>query len=131
MKSEIEEVQCENAEFSSSLKSCQVGVTVLEYDPSKERYKNMLYLVAYDIRDPRRLRMVAKICLDYGIRVEYSVFECDLSEDFFQQFWGDLWRTIDPEEDAILAYRICGSCVQRIKSMGSIVRPGKTLLYMI
>ena len=38
---------------------------------------------------------------------------------------------IDPDEDCVLAYRICGSCVTRIESMGAIVRPGKPLLYIM
>lgn len=108
-----------------------VGVTILDRDPSKERYRNMLYLVAYDIRDPKRLRRVAKVCADYGVRVEYSVFECDLSEEQFGSLWIDLVKEIDRSEDSILAYRICGSCVDRIKSLGQVIRPGKTLVYII
>ncbi len=131
MTSEREPAPNLEDEFIECGNAFQVGVTVFERDPSRERYKNMLYLVAYDIRDLRRLRSVAKTCLDYGIRVEYSVFECDLSEDSFRQLWTDLWRIIDVDEDSILAYRICGSCVQRIKSMGIVIRPGETLLYMI
>ena len=108
-----------------------VGVTVFQHDPSKERYRNMLHLVAYDIRDPARLRRVARVCEDYGIRVEYSVFECDLADEVFLNLWSDLNREIDSAEDTILAYRICGSCVQRIRSMGRVIRPGKVLVYIV
>lgn len=37
------------------------------------------YLVAYDIRDPRRLRRVHKIAKTYGYPLQYSVFVCDLT----------------------------------------------------
>ena len=37
------------------------------------------FLVAYDIRDPKRLRRVCKITQAYGERLQYSVFVCDLS----------------------------------------------------
>ena len=112
--------------------SCyRVGQIFEEYNPAKEEYKNMLHLVAYDIRDARRLRYVAKTCEDFGMRVEYSVFECDLAEKNFQQFWRLLADIIDDDEDRILAYRICGSCVTRIESMGAISRPGKPLLYIM
>jgi CRISPR-associated protein Cas2 len=112
--------------------SCyRVGHIFEEYNPAKEEYKNMLHLVAYDIREPKRLRNVAKTCEDFGMRVEYSVFECDLAEKHFQQFWQLLADIIDPDEDRILAYRICGSCVTRIESMGTISRPGKPLLYIL
>lgn len=109
----------------------EVGQTVRWIDPAQVHYRFMLYLVAYDIRNPRRLRRVAKVCEDYGVRVEYSVFECDLPEDLFQRMWRDLGREIDVKEDALLGYRICGSCVEKIESMGLVPRPQKTLLYMI
>ena len=38
------------------------------------------YLVAYDIRDDRRLRNIATCMEGYGTRVQYSVFVCDLSD---------------------------------------------------
>lgn len=37
------------------------------------------YLVAYDIRHPKRLREVAKILNGFGSRLQYSVFICDLT----------------------------------------------------
>ena len=109
----------------------KIGKTLIEYDPAKEKYRNMLRLVAYDIADSKRLRKVAMICLDFGVRVEYSVFECDLSEEMFSIMWMRLSEVIEPDEDRILAYRVCGSCVSGISSMGTISRPGKPLLYII
>ena len=109
----------------------RIGVTVNEYDPAKERYKNMLHLVAYDIREAKRLRRVAQTCEDFGLRVEYSVFECDLDETRFARFWEKLLKIIDQDEDSLIAYRICGACVSKIKSCGSVVRPGRPLLYIL
>lgn len=107
-----------------------IGETAI-YNPAKEIYRNMLRLVAYDIADPQRLRKVANLCEDYGIRVEYSVFECDLDENLFNQFWQQLQDLIDEEEDRILAYRICAGCVSHINSAGTVCRPGKVLIYII
>ena len=109
----------------------RMGPPFYEYDPAKEKYKNMLHLVAYDIRDAKRLRQVAKTCEDFGIRVEYSVFECDLSEEHFSLLWSLLKEIIVDDEDCILAYKICGACVTGIKSLGAVVRPGKPLLYIL
>lgn len=36
------------------------------------------YLVAYDIRDPKRLRQVFRVMKEYGEALQYSVFVCDL-----------------------------------------------------
>lgn len=110
----------------------RIGRTIPAFDPAKEVYRFMLRLVAYDIREPRRLHKVAKTCEDFGVRVEYSVFECDLSEELFRNLWSRLSEIIDPAEDRILAYRICGACVSGISSMGAVFRPeGKPLLYII
>lgn len=38
------------------------------------------FIVTYDIRDDKRLRKVFKICKGYGQHLQYSVFECDLTE---------------------------------------------------
>jgi CRISPR-associated protein Cas2 len=37
------------------------------------------YLLCYDVRDERRLRRVAKLAEEFGYRLQYSVFICDLS----------------------------------------------------
>jgi CRISPR-associated protein Cas2 len=37
------------------------------------------YLVAYDIRHPRRLRRVHRVATDHGEPLQYSVFVCDLT----------------------------------------------------
>jgi CRISPR-associated protein Cas2 len=109
----------------------EVGWTVRGRNPAEEEYRHMLHLVAYDVRNPKRLRRVAKVCEGYGIRVEYSVFECDLAQELFERLWADLSAEIDWEQDAVLAYRICGSCVKGISSMGQVTRPTKPLLYML
>ena len=91
----------------------------------------MMHLVAYDISSPKRLRRVAKTCEDYGVRVEYSVFECDLSEQKFQTFWREINSYIDDEADSLLAYTLCAGCVKKTLSAGSVVRPRKVLLYIL
>jgi CRISPR-associated protein Cas2 len=108
-----------------------MGTLPIRYDPSEEKYKNMLRLVAYDISNPKRLQKVAKACEDFGIRVEYSVFECDLDDKDFERLWCRLLDVIDEDEDRVLIYRICSSCVSKIEAIGTVSRPGKTLLYIL
>ena len=91
----------------------------------------MLRLVVYDIADSRRLAKVARICGDYGVRVERSVFECDLDDEAFDRFWGKLAKTVDAEKDRLIVYGICVSCVKRIQFLGSVARPEKPLLYVV
>lgn len=80
----------------------------------------MLMIVAYDIRSPRRLQRVAKHCEDYGARVQYSVFEVRLNADCFDRFWEEIQEQIDPEEDRLVAYRVCNECSRKIRAVGTM-----------
>ena len=91
------------------------GITVYPR-PKQLGVKHVLYLVAYDISHPSRLRRVANVCEEYGVRVEKSVFECDLTPDRFQELWGRLAEFVDEDEDALVAYQLCKACVERVES---------------
>jgi CRISPR-associated protein Cas2 len=80
----------------------------------------MLRVIAYDIGCPRRLRRVAEVCLDYGVRVQRSVFECWLDEDRFEQFWQRLQQTIDSQHDQLLAYTLDAAAARRRRTAGSL-----------
>ncbi len=60
------------------------------------------YLVAYDIRDDRRLRSVATCMEGYGSRIQYSVFVCDLSDHQAVDMRADLEGIIKPSEDSVM-----------------------------
>ena len=81
----------------------------------------MLRLVAYDISDPRRLRRVAIACLDFGIRIEKSVFECDLRNDQFDELWNRLKDIVDEETDRIVCYPICSACEKNVVTYGRAI----------
>jgi CRISPR-associated protein Cas2 len=60
------------------------------------------YLTAYDIRDDKRLRAVA-VCMEgYGIRVQYSVFVCDLSERELYLMRSGLESIVNHREDSVM-----------------------------
>ena len=99
-------------------------------NPAHREIRHMLYLVAYDISNPKRLRRVAQTCEDFGVRVEYSVFECDLPPDRFSALWDELNRQIDPKEDALLAYRICAECLKKARVGGTALRPETPELFI-
>lgn len=96
-----------------------------------ERARNMRYLVAYDICEPRRLHRVAKLCEQYGMRIEYSVFECDLDAVMFHSLWQGLAQLIDSGEDSVVAYKLCATCERGASSMGIVQHQQHVLLYMI
>ena len=92
--------------------------------------KKMLILIAYDIASPKRLASVAKHCEDFGLRIQYSVFECRLDADIFEKFWDGLCRRIDAEEDRVVAYRICLQCAQKVQTAGCMVTSERVVAYV-
>lgn len=60
------------------------------------------YLVAYDIREDRRLRNIATCMEGYGTRIQYSVFVCDLSDKEAVLMRGDLEMIMRVSEDSVM-----------------------------
>jgi CRISPR-associated protein Cas2 len=60
------------------------------------------YLVAYDIRDDRRLRSVASCMEAFGERIQYSVFICDLSAQEIVHMRTDIETRMKPSEDSVM-----------------------------
>jgi len=60
------------------------------------------YLVSYDISHPKRLRRVAKAMEGFGVRLQYSVFECPLDEMRLAKLKATLHPLINHDEDQVL-----------------------------
>ena len=60
------------------------------------------YLVAYDIGDDRRLRLIAGCIEGYGTRIQYSVFICDLSDREKILMRGDIEAIMKLSEDSVM-----------------------------
>lgn len=60
------------------------------------------YLIAYDISNDKRLRQVFTLMRGYGDHVQYSVFECQLTQSDLVLLRGDLTRIINRDEDQVL-----------------------------
>ena len=75
----------------------------------------MLYSICYDIRDDRRRLQVVK---DYGERVQFSVFEANLRPDQLERLKKRVAKVLDPQEDTLRIYALCGACAARIEILG-------------
>jgi len=75
--------------------------------------KRLWYLVAYDVREPKRLRDVAKHLEGYGERLQYSVFRCRLTERELERLRWELTRKM-AEEDDLLVVGLCARCGARV-----------------
>ncbi|MCS6817927.1 MAG: CRISPR-associated endonuclease Cas2 [Blastocatellia bacterium] len=84
----------------------------------------MFYIISYDISDDKRRTQVSEILKDFGTRVQYSVFECLLTEDQFLVLLRRLRSHIDPATDSLRCYRLCQGCVDEIivEGRGDVTR---------
>lgn len=83
----------------------------------------MHLVVTYDVSTEsragrRRLRRVAKICEDYGQRVQLSVFECSVDEMQLDAMISALEQEIDPGQDSLRIYRLHGQRNSAVQSFG-------------
>ena len=83
----------------------------------------MLVVVCYDVstlepEGKRRLRRVAKVCKDYGQRVQFSVFECEVDPAKWAFFRQKLIDEIDPKEDSLRFYFLGSNWKRRIEQIG-------------
>lgn len=84
----------------------------------------MMVLVSYDVRtsDPggtRRLRRVAKVCRDFGQRVQFSVFECMVDPAQWTRLRQLLIQEIDMEADSLRFYFLGANWRNRVEHVGA------------
>ncbi len=77
-----------------------------------------IYIISYDIRDPKRLNKVHKTMCDFGEPRQYSVFECRLTDKNLVRMKHALSEIIDREDDQVLIIHLCANCVTNIETIG-------------
>ena len=83
----------------------------------------MLILITYDVSTmeragQRRLRRVARACEDYGVRVQKSVFECQVGQTEWVRLRDRLLREIRADEDSLRFYFLDEKAVLRTEHHG-------------
>lgn len=78
----------------------------------------MLTIVSYDIVETKMRTRLAKKLLNYGTRVQYSVFECNLTREKLGEMKKEALKFVDLEQDSLRIYRICEACASQIESFG-------------
>ena len=89
----------------------------------------MFVVVSYDIADDRRRARIAKALLNYGTRVQKSVFECQVDDRQYLKMKEQLDKQIDAEEDSLRYYSICVRCAGNIQISGlGVVREEEEII---
>lgn len=84
----------------------------------------MRILITYDVSTEtpagkRRLRRVAKVCQNFGQRVQKSVFECEVNDTQFAKLETDLLAEIDVRKDSLRFYKLTKPYERSIKEHGN------------
>jgi CRISPR-associated protein Cas2 len=84
----------------------------------------MMVVVSYDVstrerEGQRRLRRVSKACLDYGQRVQNSVFECLVDPEQWARLKQRLLDEYEPTEDSLRFYFLGATYQRRIEHHGA------------
>lgn len=84
----------------------------------------MLVLITYDVntetKDGKsRLRKVAKVCTNYGQRVQMSVFECVLDNTQALMVKAKLKEIIDPNKDSLRFYYLGNNYKNKVEHIGA------------
>ncbi len=89
--------------------------------------QNGLYLIAYDIADPRRLSRVHRTLKKRGLPVQYSVFSVVIKRQALMRLMESIDQLIQPAEDDIRCYRLPEHT--DIKTLGRQFFPEDVMLF--
>ena len=78
----------------------------------------MLTLVSYDVVSDARRDRVANALLDFGRRVQFSVFECHLDDGELGTLRARVAALIDSATDSVRYYRVCAQCERDVAVEG-------------
>lgn len=84
----------------------------------------MYVLVTYDVQTAssagrKRLRHIAKLCENFGQRVQNSVFECELSEQELLLLKSRIKKEMDETEDSVRFYRLGSHYKEKVVHFGA------------
>ena len=84
----------------------------------------MLVLITYDVNTEnaagrKRLRQIAKKCVDHGQRVQNSVFECLLDAGQCRRLQAKLLEIMDPEKDSLRFYYLGNQYEKKVEHFGA------------
>jgi len=91
----------------------------------------MKLLVTYDITDDHRRDHTARTLLDYGQRVQGSVFFLDAEEDLIDRMRQRIGAIIDHELDSVWFVFLCEACVRRLETLGITKAPQVPEVYIV
>ena len=89
----------------------------------------MQVVVSYDISEDKRRTKIHKILKSYGQWMQYSVFECDLTDMQYARLRSRLSKLIKPDQDSIRFYFLCRCCKDKVERIGGEAVQDTTIFF--
>jgi CRISPR-associated protein Cas2 len=89
----------------------------------------MFVVISYDISEDKRRTKIHKMLKSYGQWMQYSVFECDVTDSQYAKLRARLSKMIKPEEDSIRFYFLCACCHPKVERIGGDVVRDETIFF--
>jgi CRISPR-associated protein Cas2 len=89
----------------------------------------MHMVVAYDIPDDKRRTKIHKALKSYGQWMQFSLFECNLTETQYAKLRNRLSQLIKPEQDSVRFYFLCACCHDKVERIGGEAVRDETIFF--
>ena len=90
------------------------------------------YVISYDIASDKVRNKIASELKNYGNRVQYSVFECSISEVKYRELYRKLLAfCLEESTDSIRIYYICDSCKRKVRIIGNAMKQTEEEVFIV
>ena len=89
----------------------------------------MNVVITYDISEDKRRTKIHKILKSYGQWMQFSVFECDLTDTQYAKLRSRLRQLIENDEDSIRFYFLCACCQGKVERIGGEAPRDETIFF--
>lgn len=81
----------------------------------------MKHIIAYDIENNKRRNKLAKLLSEFGIRIQFSVFECTLTKKELAYLNNTISDLIKKDKDSVFIFPICQNCDSKGVFIGATI----------
>jgi CRISPR-associated protein Cas2 len=87
-------------------------------------------VISYDISEDKRRTKIHNILKSYGQWMQFSVFECDLTDTQYAKLRARLSKVLKPDEDSIRFYFVCACCKDKIERIGGEIPRDESIFFV-
>jgi CRISPR-associated protein Cas2 len=89
----------------------------------------MFVVISYDISEDKRRTKIHKILKSYGQWMQFSVFECELTDTQYAKLRSRLRKLIKDDQDSIRFYFLCACCQGKVERIGGEAIRDETIFF--